>query len=204
MAKGSALERLPLAGKVGIGLLFLALLGVVYFVVFYGDIDSQLTAAKAKEGQLAKDKTKAEESRKAYQADLEEKSRRELALRDQRRLLPDEAETPQFLSALQSLAITSGITLTSWSPMAEAPQEFYVKVPMKLILTGKFHQVVRFFRGISQADRIINVEDIKMQIRGGAAKAAAADTGVTLEVNCLATAFRAPQAADAKAGGKKK
>ena len=53
MAKGpSALSRLNLAAKIGIGVALLALVGVVYFVVFYGDLASSIKAEQGKERQL--------------------------------------------------------------------------------------------------------------------------------------------------------
>src|SRR6185436_13001928 len=74
--------------------------------------------------------------------------------------------------------------LTSWSPTEEVTEEFYAKVPMKLTLIGKFHQVTKFFHGVGQLDRIINVEDIKIR--------SPKTTGdeVQVEVECLTTAFR--------------
>ena len=45
MAKGqSALSRLNLPAKIGIGLALMILSGVVYFVVFYGDLATSINA----------------------------------------------------------------------------------------------------------------------------------------------------------------
>ena len=38
-ATGSALDRLSPAGKVLVGLIFVALIGVLYFVFFYAELD---------------------------------------------------------------------------------------------------------------------------------------------------------------------
>ena len=59
-------------------------------------------------------------------------------------------QMPTFLSTIQDVATVSGINLTSWSPIEELPEEFYAKVPMKLTLIGKFHQVLKFFYGVGQ------------------------------------------------------
>ena len=53
-------------------------------------------------------------------------------------ILPDESETPAFLSALQSVATVAGVNLTSWTPQEELPFEYFAKVPMKLTIRGKF------------------------------------------------------------------
>jgi type IV pilus assembly protein PilO len=203
-SQGSPLDRLPLAAKVIVGVVVVALLAGVYFVLFYGEIDSQITAAHSQAVQLDTQLKQAKASQEAYQKDLDEKTSREQRAREQKKLLPDDAETPAFLSGVQNVATISGVTLTSWTPIEDVPQQFFAKVPMKLTLTGRFHQVAKFFHGVGQLDRIINMEDIHIK----AGKAEGEDTPVTVE--CLATAFRAmameePQASDPKkkgAGGK--
>jgi type IV pilus assembly protein PilO len=180
---GSTLDRLPPVAKVGVGFLFAVLIGLLYFVVFYSDVDNDLTQQIAQEGRLKGMLTDAEKSREDYQKDADEKTRRETQAREQKKILPDESETPTFLSSLQDVATVSGVNLTSWAPTEDVAQEYYAKVPMKLTLTGKFHQVAKFFYGVGQLDRIINVEDI--HIRRGKA------TSEDVDVECLATAFRA-------------
>ena len=181
---GSTLDRLPPAAKVGVGLLFVGLVGLLYFVVFFGEVDSELSSARDLEKTLTEQLQKAERSKIEYQKDLDEKTRREQLGREQKKILPDEPETPAFLSALQSVATLSGVNLTSWTPAEEYAQEFYVKIPMKLTLNGKFHQVAKFFHSVGQLDRIINVEDIQIK------KPTTTNDEVEVQVECLATAFR--------------
>jgi type IV pilus assembly protein PilO len=190
-AGGSTLDRLPPIAKVGVAMFFVAMLGVLYFVVFYGDVDGQISAAVLREGQLKDELAKAETSKTEYQKDLEEKTRREQTAREQKRILPDDPEMPAFLSALQGVATVSGVNLTAWSPADEAIEEFYAKVPMKLTLTGKFHQIAKFFNGVGQLDRIINIENISLK------NPKANGDEVDVDVECLATAFRSTRAGDA-------
>ena len=56
---------------------------------------------------------------------------------------------------------------------------------MKLELVGRYHQVAKFFYGVSQLDRIINLENVmltKPEVRG---------EDVLVQAETLATAFRA-------------
>ena len=94
---------------------------------------------------------------------------------------------PAFLSAVQNVANVSGVQLAAWSPGDEVAEQFYARVPMKLRLVGRYHQVAKFFYGVSQLDRIINLENVmltKPEVRG---------EDVLIEVETLATAFRAVQ-----------
>jgi type IV pilus assembly protein PilO len=182
---GSVLDRLSVAGKFGVCLVILAAIGGLYFLVFYDEVATEIASAKGLETDLLDRRAQAEASREAYQKDLDEKTRREQLAREQKKILPDDSETPAFLSALQGVATISGVNLTSWTPVEEAPQEFFAKVPMKLTLSGQFHQMAKFFHGVGQLDRIINVEDIQIK------SPKAAGDSVEISVECLATAFRA-------------
>jgi type IV pilus assembly protein PilO len=190
---GSTLDRLPPIAKVGVGFLFAVLIGLLYFVVFYSDVDSDLNKAKQKERGLRTQLSEAEKSREEYQKDADEKTRREQQAREQKKILPDDPEMPAFLSTLQDVATVSGVNLKSWSPTEEVPEEFYAKVPMKLTLAGKFHQVVKFFHSVGQQDRIINLEDIHIK--------KATPESEDVEVECRATAFRSTRAGDKRRGG---
>jgi type IV pilus assembly protein PilO len=183
-AGGSSLDRLSPIAKFGVGFLFVFAVGVLYFVVFHGDLETEIERAQNAQHNLEAQLDKAETSKAEYQKDLDEKTRREQLALEQKKILPDDPETPAFLAALQGVATLSGVNLTSWSPTEEQPQEFYAKVPMKVTLIGKFHQVAKFFHGVGQLDRIINVEDIHIK------SPKVSGDEVQVEVECLATAFR--------------
>lgn len=185
---GSTLDRLPPIAKVGVGFLFAVLIGLLYFVVFYSDVDTDLTNARNKEKGLRTQLAEAEKSREEYQKDADEKTRREQQAREQKKILPDDPEMPAFLSTLQDVATVSGVNLMSWSPTEEVSEEFYAKVPMRLTLSGKFHQVVKFFHSVGQQDRIINIEDIRI-------KKTKVETD-EVDVECRATAFRSTRAGE--------
>lgn len=198
-ASGSTLDRLPLAGKIGVGLLFMTLVGALFFVFVYEDLSNELQQAKRREVQLQGDLKTAEAAKEAYQRDRDEKIRSEARAEQTKKVLPDDPETPAFLASLQQMATVAGINLTSWAPVDEVPQEFFAKVPMKLTISGRFHQIAKFFHGIGQLDRIINMEDIQMKIAPVKQTGTVRDQIPEPEVNveCLATAFRATRLDDA-------
>jgi type IV pilus assembly protein PilO len=187
---------LPIVAKLAISIVALIFVGVGYFVVFFGDVDAQISTEKNRETNLRSELTKAQESNKAYQADLEEKTRREKQAQEQKKVLPDEAETPAFLSAIQGVATISGVNLNSFTPRDEVTDQYYAKVPMELTISGRFHQIARFFYGVGQLGRIINIEDIDMVARKQQGKAADEGGDIILDVKCLATAFRAKKASE--------
>lgn len=186
MARGdSVLAKLPPVAKLGVGVLFVALIGVAYFVVFYGDLASSITAEQSTESKLRGELSTARKNEFSYQQDLAELSDRQQRQREQVKILPTETEYPAFLSAVQNVANVSGIGLTAWSPQPEVPEQFYARVPMKVELRGRYHQVAKFFHGVGQLDRVINMENISLTDP----KEEGED--VVVKVEALATAFRA-------------
>src|SRR5450432_4156133 len=181
----SALAKLPLIAKVGVGAAAMLLVGIAYFVIFYGDIETSIKAAQGQENQLRTDLGDARKNEFAYQKDLAELNDRQQRQRELNKVLPVDTEYPAFLSAVQTVANVSGISLTAWSPQPEVPEQFYARVPMKVSLVGRYHQVAKFFYGVGQLDRIINMENISLtdpKLQG---------EDVVVKTEALATAFRA-------------
>jgi type IV pilus assembly protein PilO len=202
---GGSLDNLSLTGKVMVGVLFTLMVGVAYFVVFYGEIDGQIEGAQNALIQKKAALEKARDADAAYNKDLTELERRRQLERKQRNILPDESQAHAFLSAIQTVATISGVQLTSWTPQDEEAQEFYAKVPMELKLSGRFHQVAKFFHGVGQIDRIINMENITIKVKASAKPADDARPGeesTALEVQALATAFRALKSGETAGGGR--
>jgi len=185
MARGdSVLSRLPLAGKIGVGAGLLAIVGVAYFVVFYGDLASSVKAAQGKEQTLRAELGEAHKAEVLHQKDLEDLSVRQQRQRELVKILPSDTEYPAFLSAVQNVANVSGVALSAWTPTPEVPERFYARVPMKLELRGRYHQLAKFFYGVGQLDRIINMENIAIT------EPTPDGDDIVIKAEALATAFR--------------
>lgn len=186
MARGeTALTRLPMAAKVGVGAGLVAMVAIAYFVVFYGDISNSISASQSKEQQLVRDLGDARKAEYAFQQDLADVSARQQRQRELNKVLPATTEYPAFLSSVQNVANVSGVSLTAWNPNPEVLDKFYARVPMRLELSGRFHQVAKFFYGVGQLDRIINLENISLS------EPKLVGEDLVLRVDALATAFRA-------------
>jgi len=199
MARGdSALARLPMAGRVGIGAVLVSLVAVGYYMVFYSDVAERISSAQSQETALRQQLSDARKAEFAYQKDLDELTARQQRQRELNKVLPPTTEYPAFLSAIQNVANVAGVALTAWSPLPEAPEKFYARVPMRLELSGRYHQIAKFFYGVGQLDRVINIENISL----GEPRVVGED--LLLRVDVLATAFRALDSAENKAGGDKR
>ncbi len=178
-----SLNRLPLAGKIGVGALLCSLLGVAYYVMLHTEVAAQIDKAKAKTTELEGELSKTRQAQASYFADRDELAMRQQKQRELNKVLPLETEVATFLSAIQSVSNISGIDLKAWSPQEEVPQTFFAKVPMKLTISGRFHQIAKFIYEIGRQDRIINMENLELsdpKIEG---------EDIVLKAQCLATTF---------------
>jgi type IV pilus assembly protein PilO len=183
VAQNPIMSRYPRLAKVGVGVLLSVLVGVAYFVLFYDEISEAIAKQKRDEQTLRADLAHVKQAEFEYHKDLAELTERQQRQRDLNKILPETTEYPAFLSAIQGVANISGVALQAWTPQEEVAQKFFARVPMHLTLQGKFHQVAKFFYGVGQLDRIINVENIAL----GQPKAQ--NDELVLKVECLATAF---------------
>jgi type IV pilus assembly protein PilO len=182
--------------KAGITVGVLALIGAGYYLVFHTDVDGQLVAAQQSGVTLTNDLTKARAAEQAYQKDLAELAEREQRQQELNKILPATTEYPQFLSAVQSAANDSGVSLSAWTPREKVPEKYFARVPMKVELTGRFHQIARFFYNVGQLDRIINMENISMT------DPRKVDDEMVMKAEALATAFHVIDSGDAADSGK--
>lgn len=206
-AKESTLSKLNTPAKVGVGAVFVVLVGLVYWVVFYSDVSAKIEQARNQQTKLKKDLADVQQVQASYLADRDELARRQQQQRELNKALPAETEAPAFLSALQQVANVSGVDLKAWQPMEEQQQNFYAKFPMRLELTGRFHQLAKFTYEAGRVERIINVENIEFS------DPKLVGDEVQLKAKCLATTFHAlkpapvgsaaPGAPGAPPGGKK-
>ena len=186
-----SLNRLPIAGKIGLGAFVVVLIGTAYYVMLHTDVAAKTDRERAKTGELETELSKTKQSQASYFADRDELAMRQQKQREWNKILPTDTEAATFLSAIQSVSNISGIDLQAWSPMEEVPQTFYAKVPMKLQITGRFHQIAKFAYEVGRQDRIINMENLELtdpKVEG---------EDVIMKATCLATTFHLLKAAPA-------
>jgi len=180
---GISLAKLPLGGKIGVGVVFGVLVILVYWVVFFTEVSAKIDAANHQSGTLQQQLAEAQQSQATYLIDREDLGVRQQRQRELNKILPADTEAAAFLSSLQQVSNVSGIDLQAWQPMDERKEAFFAKVPMLLEMKGRFHQVAKFAYEIGKLDRIINVENIQLSTP----KKEGDD--IVLKAQCLATTF---------------
>jgi type IV pilus assembly protein PilO len=191
----SVLAKVPNWAKLLIGVVAAGLTAGAYWFFFYSDTAAKIEGMNRQKQELRGEFVQTQQAQASYFADRDELAVREQRARELNKVLPPDSEEDAFLSSVQSASNAAGIDLKGYAPQEEVSQTFYAKVPMKLEMSGKFHQIAKFAFELGKVDRIINVEDIELtdpKIVGDE---------VVLEARCLATAFHALTAKAAGARG---
>lgn len=186
METPALLAKLPVAGKIGIGAGLSGLVLFAYWFVFYSDVASKIEGARRQKKALHDDLVRQEQAEASYFEDRGDLALHEQRARELNKALPPDPEEDAFLSSVQQASNTAGIDLMSYAPTDEVGQSFYSKIPMRLELTGKFHQIAKFAYELGKMERIINVENIELT------EPKTVGDEIVLHGRCLATAFHAP------------
>jgi type IV pilus assembly protein PilO len=177
LAKASTPVKLALAGG------FVALIAFAYWFMFYSDVSKRIAAAKRQTTELRAERDRQLLAQQSYLADKEDLATRQQRAPEFNKVLPAEAQEWAVLSAIQTASNTAGVDLKGWNTQEEQIQAFYAKMPMKVEVTGKFHQITKFAHEIGKMDRIINLENIEL------VDPKQEGDEVVLRGRCLATAF---------------
>ena len=129
------------------------------------------------------------------------------------RQLPGKTEVPSLLVDISQTGLASGLQEKLFQPAPEIRRDFYAELPIKIRLTGGYHEFGAFVSGIAALPRIVTLHDIQISQntgRGGARRGVAAPTDeLTLDVTAktyryLEESELAEQEAQTKAVNKRK
>jgi len=96
----------------------------------------------------------------AYAQQLEEMERSFGTLLRQ---LPNKTEIESLLTDISQTGIASGLEIEYFKPVGLVQKEFYAEFPIKLKVTGRYHQFARFVSGVAALPRIVTMRDISIQ-----------------------------------------
>ncbi|MBE9567749.1 MAG: type 4a pilus biogenesis protein PilO [Proteobacteria bacterium] len=99
------------------------------------------------------------------------------------RQLPDETEIETLLTDISQTGISSGLEIDFFKPEGLRPKEFYSEYPIKLKVTGRFHEFAEFISGVAALPRIVTVQEISI-------KPADAKSGTKLTMELTAITYQ--------------
>lgn len=96
----------------------------------------------------------------AYKAQLKEMEKTFGAMLRQ---LPGKTEVPSLLVDISQTGLAAGLEEKLFQPAPEVKREFYAELPIKIRLTGSFHELGNFVSGIAALPRIVTLHDIEIK-----------------------------------------
>ncbi len=78
------------------------------------------------------------------------------------RQLPGETEIPSLIVDISQTGLAAGLQEKLFIPQAEIPKDFYAEKPIKIRLTGGYHEIGNFVSGIASLPRIVTLHDISI------------------------------------------
>ncbi len=173
----------PLAVK---AILILIVCIIIIVAGYFADTTSQLEALKiSKAEEVTLRETFTEKHSKAvnleaYKQQLEEMRTSFGALLRQ---LPNSTEIETLLTDISQTGISSGLEIEYFKPEGLNPKEFYAEYPIRLKVTGRYHEFAAFVSGVAALPRIVTLQDITIA-------PASKDGGVKLIMEITAVTYQ--------------
>ncbi len=156
--------RWPLPALVGaVCATFLVLSLLLIYLFVWSSVRPELQAKEAQERTLRQEfqqKHAQAANLNIYKQQLKDLQRSFGALLRQ---LPGRTEVPNLLVDISQTALAAGLQQKLFQPEAEQDKDFYAELPIKMELTGSYHQFGQFVSGIASLPRIVTLHDIQIK-----------------------------------------
>ena len=153
--------RWPLAFRAAvIAIIFLLVVGLGVYWTIVQDKWPALQRAEQDHDELKL--TFENKQRKAANYDdyLEQLAEIEQSFGTMLRQLPGETEIPNLIVDISQTGLAAGLQENLFQPQAEIPKDFYAEKPIKIRLSGGYHEIANFVSGIAALPRIVTLHDI--------------------------------------------
>jgi len=176
--------KLPTAARAGIAGVLVVLIAAGYYLMLWQGANQQLTQMRTQELELQRKLSEVRSIAANINEFEAEIANLELKLQRVVRQLPNKKEIEVLLTDISNAGKSAGIEIKSFSRKPEIIHGFYAEVPIHLTLTGKYHNIARFFELLARLPRIVNMGSVSVSV----AKDSMEET--TLNVKGTATTFR--------------
>ena len=155
--------RWPLVFRVGvIAIAFFVVIGLGIYWTIVKDKAPQLQRAQDDEQTLRvtfENKQRKAANYDAYKAQL---GQIEQSFGTMLRQLPGETEIPSLIVDISQTGLAAGLQEKLFQPQPEIPKDFYAEKPIKIRLTGGYHEIANFVSGIAALPRIVTLHNINI------------------------------------------
>ena len=141
--------------------IFIAVIGGGYYL-YLTDKQKTLDLAANKEAELRLDYEKKSFQPANLDAYRKQKEEMEATFGALLRQLPSDTEVPGLLEDITRAALDNELTIESIDLEAEKRTEFYVELPIDIVVEGDYHKIGAFVSGVANLSRIVTLHDFKI------------------------------------------
>ena len=76
--------------------------------------------------------------------------------------LPSDTQVPGLLEDISAIGVANGLEFNSVELQPEIVQEFYIELPIDILVSGTYHDLGAFVSGISGLPRIVTLHDFEI------------------------------------------
>jgi type IV pilus assembly protein PilO len=105
------------------------------------------------------------------------------------RQLPSDTEIPGLIEDITLVGLKNGLTFTSIELQNEQLHEFYIEKPIKIVVTGSYHDLGSFVSDVADLSRIVTLHDFTIHPDRTRAKSGDGRGGL-LRMSILAKIYR--------------
>lgn len=177
----------------------IAVKSILWMLVFVGvvaggyffhitNLQEELQKVESREVELRK-----EYENKAMEAALLEDYRIQQKEMEERfdnilRQLPSDTEIPGLIEDINNVGLKNGLSFQSIDLQAERKHEFYIEKPIKIVVTGSYHDLGAFVSDVADLSRIVTLQDFTIQ--PAKTKGNSAGEGDILQMSIIAKTYR--------------
>jgi type IV pilus assembly protein PilO len=77
--------------------------------------------------------------------------------------LPPKAEIPELLEDISRTGIRAGLNFQLFDPQPEIEHDFYIELPIKIVVDGTYHQLAQFISDVAGMRRIVTLHNFNIQ-----------------------------------------
>ena len=77
--------------------------------------------------------------------------------------LPAKNEMPGLLEEISKTGITSGLKFELFAPQPEVQHDFYIELPIKIIVEGNYMQLALFLSRVAEMNRIVTLHEFSIE-----------------------------------------
>lgn len=152
----------PAPVKAIASILLLVVVLVAGYKLHLEDLEVQLNQQKVEEETL-----KQQFSTKAFQAAnldayKEQMKEMETSFGALLRQLPSDTEVPGLLEDITRTGLASGLEFSEIKLLPEVQQQFYIELPIQIVVEGAYHDLATFVSGVSSLPRIVTLHDFDL------------------------------------------